>query len=311
MKRRHPSIAAALFFVVAVITALFLTPAPHARAQDGGGGFGDPGSIFVSGFDLEFPGGTIGEYIRAVQKAAGHVNVVVSDEVKGLLAAEMPAVSLKGVSAPASLKLIGQRYVEVEGGYAFLKVGAITEGGSAPIHRVYSSFEPGHKYSQVQTRVFSMADLSEKNIQPDAVLTAVEVALTTADAIEAVQMQFHEETRLLIAHGEENYLNVIEQVLGAMREGVTLQQEDKVRQLEMVLADTHARLESLAVRLMERDVQRANAQQKAVEFQQRHDFAQRRIVELETNLASMEQMVRDRESMIRALQDEVDKSGGK
>src|SRR5947207_3283446 len=57
---------------------------------------GEPGAPVLPRFDLDFPGGTPAQLIKAIEKTpGGHVNLVVSEENSDF---HLPAVSVKNVT---------------------------------------------------------------------------------------------------------------------------------------------------------------------------------------------------------------------
>ena len=306
MNRLHAILFTGVVAVTLVVGSLAAWP------QSSNPSVGQDESIFRSTpvFNLSFTGGTVGDYIRAVQDTAEELNIVMIDREHLIDNMEMPPVDLKRVSAAVALNLIAGHTVVVEDEYRQIGIETISGDGS-PIYRIAAT-RTRHQFSGPPdaTRVFSIADVAEKKITADSVLTAVEVALATSNALDDVKMQFHEGTRLLIVKGREADLNVIDQVLTALRDGMTRQQQGLMQEYEQALQRTGERLAESEERLAQFTAALDDARRQATEFEQRYVMLREETNELRAESARMQQMLLDRESMIRQLQDTISKLGG-
>jgi hypothetical protein len=182
---------------------------------------------------VDFAGGTVGQYIEALKKAAGRnaVNIVGS---RAVLDMQMAPVALRDVSAYAAVQAVsGAAATTVQDGQ--WNVHGLGLGGSGRTEGYSLEYFPRQR-AQVMTsapsngiRVFSIRDLTEPmpgdppgaklTKSPEVVLTAVRAALDlVGDQGDAPAMKFHEDSGLLIIHGQPDHVGAVDQALEQMRD---------------------------------------------------------------------------------------------
>lgn len=195
---------------------------------------------------LEFKGGTLDEYVRALRAAAGEspVNVLYSREVGDI---EVPPVALKDASiygalhsltriasAPEEAALV----VNVEAGV--ISISLFQQGGNRLSHQ-------RREMERQDLRVMSIRDLLESTdpqakdgttLPADTVLTAVTQALElmpTSDQ-QAPTVKYHKESGLLLVVGRSDQNNIVSQTLAAMRSDLQARKEqsNRVREAESI-----------------------------------------------------------------------------
>lgn len=181
----------------------------------------------LSVIDLRFPGGTVAEYIEAVQKTAGDaVNVIVTNTPADRL--RFPPVELKRVDVGAALSLVDGEYELEDGSSIILGVSWLGSGksDSAPIARIRST-RTG-KMPVRDVHVWSLGFiLSDGDVSPDDVLTAVEVAVDLSRTEwGGAEVRFHEPTALLIASGSRRSLEAIDRVIDQLQVQRAIRREE-------------------------------------------------------------------------------------
>jgi hypothetical protein len=188
-------------------------------------------------FDLDFPGGTPGDLVKAIQKATGSpLNAIIPDEHvnEGL-----PALKLKGVIVPQlfeALDLAGRTrvpYVTAYSGfggqmapqYQFYTTasGFKTQGQPRPdsVWYFYTDGPPPEppKPELVKScRFYQLAPYLEQFTIED-ITTAVETAWKMLGEKSMPELKFHKDTKLLIAVGVPDKLALIDSVLQALPRG--------------------------------------------------------------------------------------------
>ncbi len=183
--------------------------------------------------DLKFSGGSAADYARVVQQAAPHVNILVAPEAADVL---MPAVELKSVAVGTALELLDG----LTGAHS--RIGAI----KLDVHHIRSAPQDQGIY-QIAARIMggrapapsrksgvvSIADIVGEHLGAEDVLSAVAAALDMLpDSVQPPVLRYHQETRLLIARGTGEQLEVINDVIVAARQSKELAGYDRVQVAE-------------------------------------------------------------------------------
>jgi len=186
-------------------------------------------------FSVQFPGGTVEEYVAAVQAAAKGqaVNVLVPEEASRVV---LPRISLRDVNVGTALEAI--RWAFPEGSEHRFGVEPFGENRQAYAFRYQrtrgaaSPFPPGQPQMQMvgpaaTVAVYSLRDLTnppqteEGRIEPvsaEILLTAVEAALNLAARGEdGPELRYHEESGLLIVKGQQDQVQTVRMLLDAIR----------------------------------------------------------------------------------------------
>jgi hypothetical protein len=191
-------------------------------------------------FDLDFPGGTPADLVAAIQKASGKpLNAIIPDEYAGK---QLPAMRMKGVNAAKlfeALEISSQRTVPI-----ITSVNTFGSGERSPSY-TYESESYGFKtqgtpredaiwyfhVTETKTPAFLLESASgptnvcrfyqlEPYLQADYKVEDITTAITTGWKMLGVKpiptLDFHKETKLLIAVGQPDSLGLIDQVLAQL-----------------------------------------------------------------------------------------------
>jgi len=198
--------------VVLIALAFILSGANTVHAQ----------TVFESNdrglISVDFPGGTITEYIDALAKAAGSVNVLISTEAADL---SMPPVKLTKVSVSAAIDLVNGTRTDKNDRFVNLDVDHLRqyEANEQETFKINANRPNRGRPTEVKTlsRVWSIAHLIQDGVyNSKVVLEAVEMAIAVTKSTSKVDIRFHEATGLLIASGSTSQLSAIENVLGEL-----------------------------------------------------------------------------------------------
>ncbi len=168
--------------------------------------------------DVRFSGGTAMQFIEAIRKAAGDINVLVApDAVK----VKMPPVTLSNVSVAAALNLLDGKEQRTANQIVRVKVDMMPR--HSPVERETFQIRVDVRRDRERVpgaHVWSVSSLLDHDISSQALLSAVEMALDVIDSDTALDVRFHEETGLLIAMGDLGQMETIDGVLEQLRRGV-------------------------------------------------------------------------------------------
>jgi hypothetical protein len=167
-------------------------------------------------FDLDFPGGSPGELVAAIQKAMGHpLNAVVSAERADL---KMPAIKLKGINVAELFRALEeasrvnqQSFPGPATSYGFRSQYPPTDNS------IWYFFFEGPPPTQRNSGVYLLTPYLEQGLTVDDITTAIQTAWKMLGYTTTPQLSFHKETKLLIAVGEFQQLGTIDEVLHALR----------------------------------------------------------------------------------------------
>jgi len=186
-------------------------------------------------FDLDFSGGTPGQLVKAIEKVTGKpLNAVIPDDCKDL---QMPAFSVKSVTAAQVFTALEQasqkneRFTVLDprdrsvGGngsdvyintshYGFQTAGVPTENS---IWCFYwdkgREREPWQVLSSTVCKFYQLAPYLEAGYTIDDITTAVETGWKMMGITNPPTLNYHQNTKILIAVGEEAQVNLIRDVL--------------------------------------------------------------------------------------------------
>jgi len=237
---------------------------------------------------VEFPGGTIKDYIDVLSKAAPDLNVVIRPETADV---PMPPVSLKGVAHGTALQLIPA--LAESGGEIKVQpvLGPSGSGSEVFVIGIQPPQAPGTPMMQVMhgtpglpgramrtvgpaglggalpavpgvrppksVRVFSLRSLTSGSdaLKPETVLTAIDTALglqRADDEGEPAAIKLHAESGLLVVHGVPEQIDAVEQVLTTMERDIrsqTTAQQQALQNENMNLKNNVERLEKKVAEL--------------------------------------------------------------
>lgn len=167
--------------------------------------------------DLQFGGGTVEQYIDAIQKASGNVNVLL--QLKGAKV-PLPEVDLSSVHVSSALRLLEGRETEAEGKRVELDVETIhtQDAFGLPIYVVVAKVKESPA-ARSHSTVISVKDIIDAGYSAEDLMTAVATTIELlAGQAGKAEIRFHEQTGLLIAKGDEEQIDAIYQVMAQIRE---------------------------------------------------------------------------------------------
>ena len=175
-------------------------------------------------FNLDFPGGTPKDLVAAIEKAMGKpLNAIIPKEDSDL---QIPPLRMNEVVAPqlfAALKAASRKTVAVLNGF----------GGSYSQYTGDYGFETGDRPSDDSIwyfhankplappsdtllkvcQFYSLSPYLDRGFTVDDITTAIQIGWKMAGIIPTPELNYHKETKLLIAFGEPNKLRTIDDVL--------------------------------------------------------------------------------------------------
>ncbi len=193
-------------------------------------------------FNLNFPGGTPAQLVKAVQKATGKpLNVIIPDEDANIglpplkmdnvdvaqLFQTLGAASKKIETRNTSVLLNGPyygspgySYTTVTTGYGFKTDGSLSDNSiwyfyvdNPPQAPLMPPPPPPVK----SCRFYQLAPYLDRGLTVDDITTAIQTGWKMMGDMETPEISFHKETKLLIAVGEPDKLEVIDNVLKALQ----------------------------------------------------------------------------------------------
>lgn len=234
---------------------------------------------------LEFGGGTASQYVEAVRKASGDVNIVTMADLSDL---SMPPVKLKSVAAYSALHLL--EFIPREQPGRRVEVSVRPDGG---IIAISSKVVLMDRQDARESLVISVVDLLDAKIKSADLLTAIEAALDMLKGqYEAAQIRFHESTGLIIARGHSEQMAAIQRVVDELREQIARKRgpEEAGQRAEAAMKN----LEEAKSQLDRMHEQLEVASRQAMESQTRAEM-------LERELAQAQQAAQERETIMRHM----------
>lgn len=267
---------------LALAALLAAAPVASARAQDEGGREGI-GHQTTATIDIDFRGGSIGDYLEAVKQAAAPmpVNVIVSDDVARLKA---NPVELSGVSVEAALTLLGAGAILTP---EPLQVFPAAGGrDSAPVYMIRAQHIPESARRRPEpapperaVRVYSIRDFVEPEpgvpgslvIDPETIISSIDAAMTLHGESDQRDVLFHPDAGILIVRAGEQELAVVTSLLQEIQLDMQRRRDSARRAADQI--------EELEQRVMKFDSERHLAQAEL-------DIARRRLDRMSTQVES-------------------------
>ncbi len=179
---------------------------------------------------LEFPGGTVDEFAKALRKAASDrpVNIVYDDRAADLA---VPPMSLRDVDVFTALRSAcepeSRTVTRFDDGRVFTWTVTRIDGDASSVYTIHPrdvsppQFRPGYEAHRPQrsTAVHSITELITGSgaMAADDVLSALQAALAMEEGDE-VKLAYHEGTGLLFARVTEAQASVIEMTMRRLRD---------------------------------------------------------------------------------------------
>jgi len=176
-------------------------------------------------FNLDFPGGTPIELVAAIEKATGKPLNAIIPKVDADL--QMPPLKMNDVVVPqlfAALKAASQKTVTVSNGgfgtgystyngdYGFETGDNGTDASIWYFHVNKPIVPPSDPLLKV-CQFYSLSPYLDRGFTVDDITTAIQIGWKMAGVTPTPELNYHKETKLLIAFGEPNKLRTIDNVL--------------------------------------------------------------------------------------------------
>jgi hypothetical protein len=186
-----------------------------------------PSKAALTKFNLDFPGGTPAQLVNAIEKATGKpLNAIIPDEdadikLPPLKMDDVDVVQLFAALEQASIKQIAIKtgnnsfnaYSTFVGGYGFRTAdNKLTDDSIWYFHMDKPSLPPVISTEKV-CQFYSLAPYLDRGFTVDDITTAIQTGWKMSGETEVPELNYHKETKLLIAFGEPDKLKTIENVL--------------------------------------------------------------------------------------------------
>jgi hypothetical protein len=172
-------------------------------------------------FDLEFPGGTPGELVAAIQRASGRrLNAIIPD---AYVSYRLPPLKMAGVDVAQLFRALylsshtreilarGNSLTHVQSQSGFRTDGPISDDS------VWYFFVDGHAGRAPEvSRFYLLTPYLAQGLTVDDITTAIQTGWKMLGESPPPKISFHQETKLLIAVGEAHRLETIDAVLKAL-----------------------------------------------------------------------------------------------
>ena len=200
-------------------------------------------------FNLDFPGGTPKELVAAIEKAMGKpLNAIIPDENADT---KIPALKMSNVDVPHLFNAVvnmSYKYAPSSqfGGFGqprdvVSSYGFETKDGNISDDSIWYFFvykaptqqapPPPEKVCQF----YSLSPYLDRGFTVDDITTAIQTGWKMAGETPTPELNYHKETKLLIAYGEPNKLQTIQQVLQTLpsvNQEFWRQTNDRIRELQ-------------------------------------------------------------------------------
>jgi hypothetical protein len=187
-------------------------------------------------FNLDFPGGTPAELVKAIEKATGKpLNAIIPTEDADL---QMPPLKMNDVLVPqlfTALQVASRKTVAVSSGnnfgssrsysmqttsYGFNTADSlVTDASIWYFHAEKPSLPPVAAVEAAPEKICQFYPLSpylDRGFTVDDITTAIQTGWKMAGLTRTPELNYHKETKLLIAFGEPDQLKTIDDVLRAL-----------------------------------------------------------------------------------------------
>ncbi len=188
-----------------------------------------------SRFDVQFPGGTLEEYVERIRQArpGGAANVVVMPEARSL---EVPPVSLVAVTVEAAVSFLEGEYKLPDGREAEVEVTSYTIGDSPDlVMKVAAEYES----RDICTSVWNVEEALRAGQTAEEFLGAIEAVLSLFS--EKAKLSFHPPTGLLVFRGTDEQLDLVRETIEELIERAKNRHDrieylrDEIASLEILL----------------------------------------------------------------------------
>lgn len=173
-------------------------------------------------FDLDFPGGTLKEYVEAIRNKNRKANIVIMPDAVNI---PMPPVQLKSVQLPRAMEIldnlvVGSDHQEVKISLRYVR--GNSDMGELSIFTINAS----RRSLPVRTMVFSVSDILQGEVSDRDLLTTIESSLElVSEGQPEAKVQFHPETGILIVRGYEAQVELVSNLLEELNRAAARKQQ--------------------------------------------------------------------------------------
>lgn len=210
--------------------------------------------ILQTRFSLDFPGGTPAQLVQALEKAMGKpLNVIINKEDADV---ELPALKMDDVYLPqlfTALEVASTKAVAVNqriGSYSQVSVSygfKTTDGAVSDTSVWYFQMErpalPPLVSDQPVCKFYTLSYYLDRGFTVDDITTAIQTGWKLAGETSPPKLNYHKETRMLIAYGEPDELATIQHVLETLPTSKLTR--DEVKEMQKNIHDLQVQLETL------------------------------------------------------------------
>lgn len=260
--------------------------------------------------DLEFKGGTALDYLDAVRREAGRLNVIAKPEV-GMVKIE--PVELRQVDLSSAIYMLNGMIEETGDRAVELEVDIVRHGPGEPIYIVRAEVASISRPRRVHSAVWSVQEILDGGLGAEDLLTAVQTSIDLfGESSTKTEIRFHEETGLLIARGPVEEIESIESVIVALAKSPAKGREEALNQLR---EEAVAEINALRQRLEDSEHEAQMLSRRVAEAESRHEFTRSELDQIKSEatgaLASRNRMIEELESEVRMLRRQLQEEGGK
>lgn len=200
-----------------------------------------PKDLIVS---VEFEGGTIGEYVKAIKEAHPEANVVVTPEAALI---PMPEVSIHGASLGAALQIAMTRGPTMPGTPGVIVDLDRAGGEGLPVYKLIArSVLPG----ETRSTVISLAPVIDAGVLEEDALAAMQAGLELFPT--RATLRFHEDTSLLLVRGSEEQLRLLELIAKRLQDDAAAKRSSSPAQLDAEIEEARSLLAARERALLDR-----------------------------------------------------------
>ena len=203
----------AIGLIVTLLALSPLTPRVEAQMREGY-------AHAHSRFDIQFPGGRLSEYVDTLRQARpdGAANIVVMPNARNL---PIPPITLVAVTVQAAMEILEGPYELDDGRRAEVSVRSYNIGDSPDlVMKVIAEFE----FHSIRSAVWSVEEALANGQTAEELLGAIEAVVSLFN--KKADISFHPPTRLLIARGTDEQLDLVREALDQLIRGAEHRHEE-------------------------------------------------------------------------------------
>ncbi len=177
-------------------------------------------------FNLDFPGGTPAQLVKAIENAMHNINVIINKDDENV---ELPPLKMENVFLPqlftalevASRKTVAVStspmmgmgsYSQFTTSYGFKSADNLSDTSVWYFHVDKPSLPPLVSTQKI-CQFYSLSPYLDRGFTVDDITTAIQTGWKMAGEPATPELNYHKETKLLIAFGEPDKLKTIDNVL--------------------------------------------------------------------------------------------------